>query len=518
MNRSRFRNAVGLLTSLLFTIALTQPAAAQQWAGGVVFEDLNRNGARDPGEPGLPGVGVSNQKEVVETDRQGRWKLPADDDITFFVIKPGEWMTPLSEDRLPRFYYTHKPNGSPKSKYPGVEPTGPLPESIDFPLHRQKEPDTFKAIFFGDPQPRTQKEIDYIAQDVVEELIGTDATFGVTLGDILFDDLSLFDSMNATVALIGIPWYNVIGNHDINFDAPDDKLSDETFERIYGPNYYSFDYGKVHFIVLDNVDWDGRKRKYTAGLGGHQLEFVRNDLARVPEERLVVLMMHIPLGELGERGQLFRLIEKRPYTLSLSGHTHWQAHQFFDQADGWRGKQPHHHIVNVTVSGSWWKGAKDELGIPHTTMRDGAPNGYSIITFDGHEATFDFKAARRPADYQMNIYAPEEVSAQDAPQTEVYVNVFAGSGKSTVHMRVGWTGPWTPLLKTAEHDPNYVKIRERDKRDFPKAPELNAPIESAHLWKAKLPKDLHPGTFPIFVKTRDMYGREFQARRAIRIK
>ena len=119
----------------------------------------------------------------------------------------------------------------------------------------QAEPDQFRAVFFGDPQPTSQTQIDYIANDVVAELVGTDAKFGVTLGDIMFDDLSLFGSLNRTVALIGIPWYNVIGNHDVNREAKLDHLSDETFERVYGPPYYSYDYGKVHFIVLDNVDW-----------------------------------------------------------------------------------------------------------------------------------------------------------------------------------------------------------------------------------------------------------------------
>ena len=69
---------------------------------------------------------------------------------------------------------------------------------------------------------------------MVAELVGTDAKFGVTLGDIMNDNLSLFSSLNRTVALIGIPWYNVIGNHDLNFEALDEH-SDETFERIYGP-------------------------------------------------------------------------------------------------------------------------------------------------------------------------------------------------------------------------------------------------------------------------------------------
>ena len=106
-------------------------------------------------------------------------------------------MTPINHHNLPRFYYIHKPKGSPNLKFEGVKPTGPLPASIDFPLHRQTEPRKFQAIFFGDPQPRDQKELDYIARDVVEELIGTKAKFGVTLGDILFDDLSLFERNNA---------------------------------------------------------------------------------------------------------------------------------------------------------------------------------------------------------------------------------------------------------------------------------------------------------------------------------
>ena len=67
-------------------------------------------------------------------------------------------------------------------------------------LYAQREPNEFRALMFGDPQPRTQQEVDFIAHDVVEELIGTDASFGVTLGDIVFDDLSLFASQARTIA------------------------------------------------------------------------------------------------------------------------------------------------------------------------------------------------------------------------------------------------------------------------------------------------------------------------------
>lgn len=89
-------------------------------------------------------------------------------------------------------------------KYGGAPPTGPLPESIDFPLRRQDEPKTFKALFFGDTQPRNIQEVEYIAHEDVEELIGADAKFGRTLEAIVFD-LSVFEPLNATIALIGIP-------------------------------------------------------------------------------------------------------------------------------------------------------------------------------------------------------------------------------------------------------------------------------------------------------------------------
>ncbi|HMO71740.1 MAG TPA: hypothetical protein PKC84_08900 [Paracoccaceae bacterium] len=91
--------AATALVLLLLGILAPRPATALV-ARGVVFEDLNRNGVRDPGEPGLRGVRVSNQREIVLTDRAGRWELPATDDTVFFVIKPRGFMPPLSADRL----------------------------------------------------------------------------------------------------------------------------------------------------------------------------------------------------------------------------------------------------------------------------------------------------------------------------------------------------------------------------------------------------------------------------------
>ena len=497
---------------------------AKIMAQGIVFHDENGNQRFDPGEKTLPGMRVSNGNEIVLTDDDGRYELPVTDDTILFVIKPRGWRTPLSEELLPRFYYIHKPNGSPELKYQGVAATGPLPDSVDFPLTPQDEPDKFQAILFGDTQPRNQKEVDYIAHDIIEELIGTDAAFGVTLGDIAFDDLSTMEPLNRTIALLGIPWYNVIGNHDINYDARNRQQANETYERVYGPSYYSFDYGPAHFLVLDDINWliDDKTGKwhYEGGFGPEQVAFIKRDLELIPEDQMVVLMMHIPLEGVGDRQNVYRLIEQRPFCISISGHTHYQEHRFITDADGWRGPKPHHHIINVTACGSWWSGAPDERGIPHTLMADGAPNGYSLIEFDGREYRLEYVPAGRPRDYQMQIHAPEAVAEDKLADTEILVNVFAGSPKSTVEMRVD-DSDWRPMMKTAVPDPALAALLEREtallelKKDaWTKPPKA---MKSPHIWAANLPTGLAPGTYAVEVRETDMFGAKHHGRRVIRV-
>lgn len=491
-------------------------------ARGLVFDDRNGNSVHDAGEPGLREVRVSNGRAVVRTNADGRYELPVDDDTTLFVIKPRDWASPVDNLNLPRFYYHHKPNGSPKLKYPGVEPTGPLPESIDFPLIRRPEPDTFKVVVFGDTQPRDIKEIEYLAHDVIEEVIGVEAAFGLSLGDLVFDRLELFQPLNEAVAQIGFVFYNILGNHDIDYTAPSDELSDETFERHYGPSYYSFDYGHAHFVVLDDVLWHppngDQKGHYTAGLGEKQMTFLRNDLALVPKEKLVILTMHIPILEIEERAEIYRLLAEFPHNVSFSAHWHVHRQWFLDKDDGWPAPTPHHHTTFVTTCGSWWSGAPDELGIPHTTMRDGAPNGWATVTFDGTDYRVEYQAARRPANYQMNIHTPEAVPAGQTAETDVLVNVFAGSERSTVEMRLDRGGEWVKLAPTQREDPYFAALKAAEEGDHPPPGRKLPRAEHApHLWVAKLPADLSRGTHLIEVRTTDMFGQTYTGRRIFRV-
>ena len=86
---------------------------AQDRVKGFVYHDVNNNGRRDGKQTGISKVAVSNGVQVTLTDEKGWYKLPVGKDNGIFVIKPRGYKVPLNSDNLPKFYYLHKPQGSP---------------------------------------------------------------------------------------------------------------------------------------------------------------------------------------------------------------------------------------------------------------------------------------------------------------------------------------------------------------------------------------------------------------------
>lgn len=487
---------------------------------GYVYEDTNQNGKKDKNEKGIEKVAVTNGTEVVLTDFKGIYEMPIGDDNIVSVIKPAGYIVPKDKNNLPGFYYIHKPKGSPKLKFNGVPPTGKLPKSVDFALYPSNETEEFTALVFGDPQPYDLKEVEYFSRGVVSEVAGIkDVSFGLSMGDLVGNDLDLFNPYIEATEKVGIPWYNLMGNHDMNFDAKDDKLSDETYEAHFGPNNYAFNYGKVHFIILDDIIYPDPRddEKYWGGFREDQLDFVANDLRYVPKDHLVVLAFHIPLFEAGDRDlfvdedrqKLFDLLKDYPNTLSLSAHTHMQRQYFFGKEDGLNRATPHHEYNVGTTSGNWYSGRLNEGGIPLATMADGTPKGYAFIHFKDNQYKIAYKAAGKPKDFQMRIFNPKIVAKGRNTAAGIYVNFFMGSQNDTVEYRVDG-GEWKQMDYVIEADPSYIQIAyEWDMADmlFPGRRPSN-PADCTHLWKAKIPTKLEEGEHKIEIKARDMFGQD----------
>jgi hypothetical protein len=502
---------------------------AQATAKGIVYEDLNRNNKKEANEKGIANVAVSNGIEVVLTNSRGEYDIAVSDDTIVFVIKPSNYEYPLNAFNQPLFYHIHKPKGSPDLSYEGTPATGNLPASVDFGLYPAQTNNKFKILVFGDPQPHDRKQVDFFFRGIVSELLDVeDVAFGLSLGDLVNDGLELFRPYKNAVTKIGIPWHNVMGNHDMNTDVKTDTLSDETFERHFGPANYAFNHGMVHFIILDDILYpDPRDGKgYWGGFRSDQLKFIENDLKYVPKDHLIVLALHIPFREDEkydsfrdeDRTKVFELLKNFPHTLSLSAHTHLQRQDFFYAKDGWLQKKPHHQYNVGTTSGDWYRGRLDKNGVPVSTMRDGTPKGYAYLHFDKNRYVIDYKVAGKPFDYQIRVHAPKVVRQAKWSSAAILANFFIGSERDTLFYRID-KGEWKKMYHYETYDPVYYQ--QSFEWDFTselfEGSRPSYPTQCQHLWYGHLPADLALGEHAIEVKALDMFGRTFMQTSSYRI-
>jgi hypothetical protein len=517
---------------ILFAGVLHILAAEEKNIHGTVFEDINHNGTMDRGEQGIPGVVVSNQIEVARTDQDGGYKLPVHNNMIVFVSAPSNYSAPLNRHGLPQFYYIHQPQGSPQGlRYPGIKPTGDLPDVINFPLNKTEYRAEFNIIVSGDPQVGNEAEVGYLRDDILPRMIGRDAAFYLALGDNAADNLSIYPSYLEALSQLHIPLYHVLGNHDENYDVPGNESANETFRSIFGPEYYSFNYGQVHFILLDVVEYRGwNKEKNHAGsyrgfLTDTELTWLENDLKFTPEDQLIVLAMHIPLATLYapesdsenvvNRERLFQLLQNRRYLLALSGHLHVIENFYLTPETGWNSPVPFFSLNAGAACGSWWSGPKDDRGIPVSHCMDGSPNGFFQITFKENTFDYHFIPAKKDESFQMRISSPDSLINQaQADSIQVIANIFCADPQSKVYYQLDnmerqamqpkkMVDPYMELYMTAyrsEH-PTWIK----------------SAIATDHIWAALLPANLAPGRHILKISAVDSRGKSYSGLRIFQI-
>lgn len=490
---------------------------------GYVYSDSNRNKVKDINEIGIPDISVSNGIDVVSTDNTGKYSILLPKNSVLFVIKPANFMVPLDKNHISQSYYLNYPDGSKKMKFMGVNPSGNLPTHIDFPLYPSNEPSLFKALFFGDPQPYSVKDIEYLKNDILAELHESKQySFATILGDIVGDNLNLYPLMQELFTTLKMPVYYVQGNHDMNYDVTHDSLASETFKANFGPKNVAFNYANVHFVVLDDIIYSGDTltRNYKEGFNEEAIRFLENDLKFVSKDKLIVLMMHAPfLGEnlanpIVNLDKIMNILSSFPHTFSISGHNHTISQQMISGKHGWKANYTHQHFNAGATCGDWFRGEIDSTGLPDATMRDGSPNGYTIIEFNDNTYSVSYKAARYPFEYQMSVYSPKVVQQNSGwgnwSTSEIYVNFFTGSANDTVRMRID-KGNWIQLRYTIEPDPILCDVRSL----WDHSPHLlngkrpSNPDNCYHLWKSSLPTWLDIGEHSIEIEAIDLFNKRF---------
>lgn len=507
------------LAVLLF-MAATAPVAAAEWQGRV-FDDRDGDGLQTPGEPGVPGVHVSDGRALVLTDEDGRYRLRARPEAPVFIVKPAGWRLPAREDGLPAAW--HAPAAT----------SGP--QVGDFALRREDQGrDAARSVLvFADPQVKSPLDVDYYARDIVAPLQaaeGMDADLGISLGDIVDDVVALYPDINAVTTRLGLPWLHVPGNHDFDPGAAADDGSLSAFRASYGPDTFAWEEGAATFLALDDVVLlPGQRPAYVGGLREDQFAFLEAWLPTVPRDRLLVLAVHVPLFDTaapgrpatfraGDRERLFALLRDFPKLLVLSGHRHTQRHHRHGTADGWHGATPLHEFNVGAASGAFWSGAPDAEGIPDATMADGTPNGHVLLGIDADGGyRLSWHPARLPKDdpartHAMHLHAPRVLRRGAYPAWAVYANVYMGEADTRVEYRVDG-GEWRPMARVERPDPWLMAENARDDeaaalRGYDRSPEAEP---SPHLWRGALPTDLAAGDHAVEVRAFDRWHGEQRA-------
>ena len=439
---------------------------------------------------GLEGVPVTDGRRIVDTAADGAFELPSSTRQPFVYLSvPSGYRLPTTPTGTAQFYRPIAPDDD-----------GTM--TVTFSLERLPQPDTKHAFFvLADPQTQTEADMKQFRSALVPavqdatQALGDRPLFGVTCGDITFDSPELYPQYEAAVQDMGIPFLQVLGNHDMDYGAATDGGSAATYRNQFGPTYYSFDRGAVHYVVLDNVFWN--QREYMGYLDDAQLAWLAADLERVEAGRPVVVFQHIPTystlslrhGEdrpkatetVTNRSALYDLLA--PYDAHIcAGHTHEHEHVLREDV---------HEHIHGAACGAWWTAP---------FCMDGTPRGFGVYEVDGSDLTWRYRAADHGPDHQLRVY---ERGADPSAPDELVANVWDWDPE--------WTVTWYedglrrgPMGRRVGTDPRAMA---RFEGDTPERFSWIEPAQTGHLFYAPVSAD-HGR---IRVEATDRFGRTHQA-------
>ena len=316
------------------------PSAVIQ-VSGTVFDDRNGNGQKEPTEPGLGGVSVSDQDQVVTTATDGTYRLTSagTSGVLFVSLPDGfrsdSWWRPITADQ----------------------------RSADFPLRQAPQPAEFTFVHASDTHVSSATR--YRMQRMRALVDSIQPAFVIVTGDLVKDALRVseteatgyYRTFQDEASQLTATLWTVPGNHE-NFGI-ERKLSGVNpehplyargmYHAFRGPDYYSFNVGGIHFVGLNSIDIDDMW--YYGHVDSAQVAWLARDLANVSSQTPVVTFNHIPFFTAVEtingytdappapsvitvRGkasfrhsvsnarEILAVIRGHPYPLALGGHMH----------------------------------------------------------------------------------------------------------------------------------------------------------------------------------------------------
>lgn len=414
-----------LLLACLMVLQASLPSLAADITGAITCKGK-----------GVQGVLVSDGHAFATTDKRGEYRLESDkkNGYIFYVI-PSGYMPQTDKDNWEErlfggFWQTLT---SPLNKDED--------ERHDFMLQREKN-DSHIMVFEADPQLANRK--DTKDMKLYEKLFlprikeegkraGSTPIYSTVLGDLSWDNY--WYSNHFTIAdykayitrhhkSYGMRHFCVTGNHDNNPATPHsgetDFLASASFRQAVGPNYYSYNIGQIHYVVLDDIVYENRPSKsgkyrkgivgtrdYETGLTDEQLTWLSQDLSYVDSSTPVFVSLHAPAW--AENGQfevvprlkynnttmrLCQMLDKFSTVHIMSGH----RHQCYNMQPG---QFPHimEHSLGAVGGNLWASGGYTG----HPVCVDGTPGGYQVFTIKGKDISWQLRTLEGTGNEQMRV-------------------------------------------------------------------------------------------------------------------
>lgn len=417
---------------------------------------------------GVENVVVSDGAEVTVTNEKGIYQLKSAKKWGYvFISVPSGYEVP-SVGVLPQFHRALKNSAD-------------VVERADFKLEKVDGQDSYKIFMLGDMHLAnrtgdlgqfaqfTSDLTDYMTRHKGEKM------YALTLGDMTWDLYwysnsyyfpQYLNTVNSQIKNLQI--FHTMGNHDNDFQTRSDYDAAVKYVDQICPTYYSFNIGKVHYVVMDDIDcssYDGStSRNYVKSLSAEQLDWLAKDLSHVDKTTPVVVAMHAQVFYPTTSGfkidhdpvntqRLFDILDG--YTVRfVTGHTHQLFNVTPDApiVDGHNFRE----YNSGSVCASWWWSGNLTPGIHIGT--DGTPGGYGIWDVTGTDFQCLYKSTGWPEEYQFRSYdlnnvhfsmadvplMPSDISASVKNAYMQYVNAYPQNNDNEVLINIwNWNSDWT---------------------------------------------------------------------------
>lgn len=417
---------------------------------------------------GVENVVVSDGAEVTVTNEKGIYQLKSAKKWGYvFISVPSGYEVP-SVGVLPQFHRALKNSAD-------------VVERADFKLEKVDGQDSYKIFMLGDMHLAnrtgdlgqfaqfTSDLTDYMTRHKGEKM------YALTLGDMTWDLYwysnsyyfpQYLNTVNSQIKNLQI--FHTMGNHDNDFQTRSDYDAAVKYVDQICPTYYSFNIGKVHYVVMDDIDcssYDGTEsRNYVMSLSAEQLDWLAKDLSHVAKTPPVVVAMHAQVFYPTTSG--FKIDHDQVNTLRLfdildgytvrfvTGHTHKLFNVTPDApiVDGHNFRE----YNSGSVCASWWWSGNLTPGIHIGT--DGTPGGYGIWDVTGTDFQCLYKSTGWPEEYQFRSYdlnnvhfsmadvplMPSDISASVKNAYMQYVNAYPQNNDNEVLINIwNWNSDWT---------------------------------------------------------------------------